>query len=159
MPSPVPRSGAGSPHCWGTDWWCEAGGRKRGGVRLWSCWKVLALGGGGSVLFSLLLGWFHPPSWPSPTNCAKECAWERRPEAGGQQSYGHPEALHRSGAEGQGARGQRPQMSRGTSVLGEEPGIPLIPCPGIGPLQEFWVLSLHTGQGLLVVVGGLGPLH
>ncbi|XP_049551177.1 membrane progestin receptor delta isoform X4 [Orcinus orca] len=48
-------------------------------------WKVLAWRGGRSVLFSLLLGQLHPPWWPSPSTCAKECAWERQPgrRAGG----------------------------------------------------------------------------
>ncbi|KAM9109476.1 membrane progestin receptor delta isoform 3-T3 [Megaptera novaeangliae] len=60
-------------------------------------WKVLAWRGGRSVLFSLLPGQFHPPRWPRPSTCAKECAWERRPERReGQQSCGHPEAAHRS---------------------------------------------------------------
>lgn len=82
-------------------------------------WKVLAWRGGRSVLFSLLLGQLHPPWRPSPSTCAKECAWERRPErrAGGQQSCGHPEAAHRSEAEGPGLRwGRDPKCPPGAQV-------------------------------------------
>lgn len=51
-------------------------------------------------------------------------------------------------------------MSRGTSVLREEPGIPLIPCPGIWPPGILGAQPAHWAKGFWWwwVVWGLSAL-
>lgn len=99
-------------------------GRKRGGASLQSRWEVLAPGGGG-VFWSRPPRAVPPPCWPSPATCAKECAWERRPEP-----PRPPEAAHRSGLRGMGLR-------RGK--------VPLLPCPTGGHLASLGILTTLRG--------------
>lgn len=116
-----------------------AGGRKTGGaVLLQGSW---GLGRGGSVLSPP--GRLHPPGWPNPSAGAKECAWKR---PAGRQSRGHPEAVHRSGAEGCGAQeGRGPP--RTSVTFKEEPGIP-VPRPSRGHLASPGIRRRHGSSVL-----------
>lgn len=117
----------------------------------------------GSVLFPLL-GWFHPPR-PSPTTGAKECAWERWPEAGEGAKPPPPGGSTQVGWRDMGLRRARdPEHPQGhMSPQRRLRHLPnsLTPASGLfwnspSEGQEFSVLGLHTmGQGLSVV-GELG---
>lgn len=133
--SPRPQAEA-----WGTHWrrkarWSGAAGRGAGLVCrvAGKFWPPEAGACPGLVLF----GRFPPPGWPSPATCAKECAWERRPEP-----PRPPEAASAQvWAEGHGAQeGQSPSNSlpygRASGVSGNSHHAP-------------WA------QGFPLVVGGL----
>lgn len=102
-------------------------------------------------------GQFHPSWWPSPSTCAKECAWERRP-GGGRGSRAAATRRQHTGLRLKGAglrRDRDPEHPRGCKCSHRRARLPLnalshqwayLASPRILPkLPEFSVLSPGTG--------------